>query len=396
VKNPPQVAKLFWTQRQDIGPSPRFGHALAHDARARRTLLFGGNASGPPLRDTWHWDGEAWTQIDDMGPSARSGHALAYDSARSRVVLFGGAGAAGPLADTWEWDGAGWTQVEDSGPGARAGHALAHDSARSRVVLFGGGVDARGFADTWEWDGTAWTQVADQGPSARMGHCACFDAQAGRTVVFGGAPEPDTWAWDGETWTQIADTGPPPAGNAALVSSGAGAFLFGGVGSGKPFGSTWALSGAAWTERQNMGPPPRWGHAMAYEPGRERIVLFGGMTGTLSSMTAAHLLGDTWELPVAAPPGVQGPLLDFIVDPPTVGAGSRVVLTVHVTASLVPVEVLVTSDPPPFGVIPWHLMVPAGETTAAMNLDSGKFAPGAYTLTAKLGASELSRPLARI
>ena len=61
-----------------------------------------------------------WTQKEDIGPSARFGHAMTYDSVRSRTVLFGGSsligGQVGSANDTWEWDGEFWTQMADIGP----------------------------------------------------------------------------------------------------------------------------------------------------------------------------------------------------------------------------------------------------------------------------------------
>src|SRR5262245_28004587 len=105
------VTSLVWTQRQDIGPSGRAGHAIAYESARKRTLLFGGRGK-ESLGDTWEWDGEAWTQVADIGPSGRDGHAIAYDAGRSRAVLFGGRAEGGDLrADTWEWDGEAWTQV---------------------------------------------------------------------------------------------------------------------------------------------------------------------------------------------------------------------------------------------------------------------------------------------
>ena len=129
---------FLWTQRQDIGPTARFDHAVAYDEAMSKTLLVGGNGLGTLFRDTWLWDGETWTQVDDIGPSGRAGHAITYDSGRERVVLFGGSDGGDQLGDTWEWDGEAWTQLEDTGPTPRQGHALSYDSARSRVVLFGG------------------------------------------------------------------------------------------------------------------------------------------------------------------------------------------------------------------------------------------------------------------
>lgn len=300
---------LFWTQRQDIGPDARSSHALAYDAARQQTILFGGSLQAGSLFDTWSWDGSDWTQLQDIGPEARYAPAMCFDSARKRIVLFGGGGGAGggaAFADTWEWDGADWTQVQDTGPSARYGQAMCFDSARGRIVLFGGhlaGLGGAKLADTWEWDGSDWTQVHDEGPSPRFGHAMCFDSQAQRALLFGGSAISDTWAFDNESWTQIAHTGPPPCEDTALVFAGAtflfGGYLFGQSGPNSVLGATWELDGDLWTERQDIGPAPRFGHAMSFDSGRTRIVLFGGY-GFPVGVTSGFL-GDTWELPVPAP-----------------------------------------------------------------------------------------------
>src|SRR5262249_47943874 len=107
------MARVLWTQKQDIGPKPRAGHAMTYDANRRRVVLFGGDSlnDGLLFGETWEWDGENWTQVQDIGPSPRAFHAMAYDSARRRSVLFGGRTTAGRTGDTWEWDGESWTQV---------------------------------------------------------------------------------------------------------------------------------------------------------------------------------------------------------------------------------------------------------------------------------------------
>jgi hypothetical protein len=49
---------------------------------------------------------------------------------------------------------------------------------------------------------------------------------------------------------------------------------------------------ATWTRlTPATSPPARYGHSMAYDPARQRVVLFGGRTGP----TNAELLNDTWE-----------------------------------------------------------------------------------------------------
>jgi hypothetical protein len=73
------VPPSFWTQKQDIGPDKRTSHGLTYDSGRKRVVLFGGDPGGPPLADTWEWDGALWTQVGDTGPSAREGLVMAFD-----------------------------------------------------------------------------------------------------------------------------------------------------------------------------------------------------------------------------------------------------------------------------------------------------------------------------
>lgn len=117
-----------WTQVADIGPDACYRAALVF--KKGRCGLFGGasattGGSPPPVLFglTWEWDGALWTARQDIGPGPRVGHAVAYDTPRDRVVLFGGASlplddtgaAAAVRGDTWEQFEAG--AVSGSGPG---------------------------------------------------------------------------------------------------------------------------------------------------------------------------------------------------------------------------------------------------------------------------------------
>jgi hypothetical protein len=80
--------------------------------------MFGGlnsaNTAPAPtvFHETWVFDGKRWTHRQDIGPGPRWGHAMAYDLARRSIVLFGGlpifkapGDAELPqrlLGDTWE------------------------------------------------------------------------------------------------------------------------------------------------------------------------------------------------------------------------------------------------------------------------------------------------------
>jgi hypothetical protein len=226
------MSRVFWTQRQDVGPSARGGHAISYNSDDKRVMLFGGRAGGGDLQDdSWEWDGTYWTQVADTGPDARSGHALAYDSNRQRLVLFGGE-AAGPAlrADTWEWDGTDWTQVADTGPGPSLGLAMTFGGGST--LLFGGltSSPAAVAADelsglSWEWNGAHWTLRQNMGPAPRWGHALAFDLERGRAILFGGfsAMPGDPNVADsvlGDTWeASLQPTPPQPPGTAvALVS----------------------------------------------------------------------------------------------------------------------------------------------------------------------------------
>lgn len=349
------MGKLFWTQKQDIGPSPRVLHALAYHGASGRTILFGGDSlNGQKFGDTWAWDGDNWTQLDDIGPAPRADHALVYDLNRDRLVMFGGTSASGSVGDTWEWGNEAWTQVADTGPSARSGHSMVFDRGRQRVLLFGGGPGTgpnvrAALNDTWEWDGTDWVQVDDVGPSPRRGHSMAFDSVRASTVLFGGLSTPsltalgDTWEYAGGRWTEVEDTGPSPCFQSALVFKTKTCSLFGGAsapaGGATPpsiFHLSWEWNGIHWTARQDIGPGARVGHAMAYDSARSRVVLFGGTSVPVDDPQAGALVrGDTWEqfetgVSTVATPEVA--LAAFSINPLVVVPGNSVSFEVALVA----------------------------------------------------------------
>jgi hypothetical protein len=93
------------------------------------------------------------------------------------------------------------------------------------------------------------------------------------------------------------------------------------------FRQTWELEGSDWTERQDMGPTARYGHAMAYDQERGRVVLFGGSGAPSATAAADDLRSDTWEIPGAEGGPGEGPvarLVSFKVAPDVAGPGETV------------------------------------------------------------------------
>jgi hypothetical protein len=302
-----EMQRILWTQKQEVGPTPRCQHAIAYDNKRGRTVLFGGTSATGAMADTWEWDGQNWTQMAEVGPSPRSTHGMVFDSQRNQTVLFAGGFWNNPYdADTWAWDGENWTQLADTGPPGRNTLALAYDSQRQRTVLFGGAAHAGSLGDTWEWDGGSWTQKEIIGPSGRSGAMMAYDSIRGRTVLFGGADANgnglgDTWEWDGSAWAQKSDFGATASAYAALAFKGDSVSLFGGALSTRGnvstiYPNTWTWDGRLWTLRQYMGPGTRYKHAMAYDSKRGCLVLFGGLCTTpTGGALLGQMLGDTWE-----------------------------------------------------------------------------------------------------
>lgn len=296
-----------WVQRfPSTTPSPRKGHAMAYDAARQRMVLFGGMGNTVPfLSDTWEWDGETWTQrVPQTSPPARVFSAMAYDEIRQRIVLFGGSEISTKIADTWEWDGNNWTQLSPTtSPPERDSAHMTYDAARRAVVLFGG-YGGAALTDTWEWNGTTWTEKTPATPSpTHWGGGLAYDAERERVVYFGGtngnAAQAQTWEWDGAAWTQRTPATSPFArylGGLAYDTLKKRIVLFGGSNdtlTNPRLSDLWEWDGSNWTPKSPaapLAPPARYGHGLAYDTERERMVLFGGRLNDASTKFA-----DTWE-----------------------------------------------------------------------------------------------------
>jgi cysteine-rich repeat protein len=296
------------------GPIKRQHAAMEYDAARGVVVLFGGTRDalpfGFPLNDTWEYDGTQWQDVSPVpSPAARYGAAMTYDATRFRMVLFGGRDQNGRMFDTWEYDGNQWQPVATAfSPSPRYMSAMTFDSSRNRVVLFGGGGGGDHYNDTWEYDGNDWLPVdldPAERPPERLAARMVFDTHHGRSVLFGGEFHADiladTWEYNGVRWvattppmspTQrwgqaMAYALPRDAGRRRVV-------LFGGhdLGTGTYRSDTWEFDGENWIEvlsTHDSSPPARAHAAMAYDPVRDRIVLFGGED-------ANHVLfSDTWE-----------------------------------------------------------------------------------------------------
>jgi cysteine-rich repeat protein len=156
-----------------------------------------------------------------------------------------------------------------------------------------------------------WRQLVETHPSSKTGNRMLYglatDPVTG-LLLFGGANGSgsliglppifeDTWTWNGAAWTEadvLEDISGamqrPPRRNEPSIAYDPGrerVVLFGGIGDGGLLGDTFEWDGYTWRTFAVPGPSPRQGASMACSPGR--CILFGGKGA------GDTLLADAWE-----------------------------------------------------------------------------------------------------
>jgi hypothetical protein len=205
-----------------------------------------------------------------------------------------------------------------SQPPARGYHAMAWGwiADAGVTLLFGGGnINSGVRADTWTFDSRAstWKSAGSGGPSARGGHALVFAAKSQPTpvpgvfILFGGQGKDflgDTWTYgsSGQEWLNVCNTanqacgcGPCPRAYHAMAFDPVRneVLLFGGRDANGPTHETWVFTSDMHWSQQCTGtctaPSARSEHAMAFDSARGVVVLFGGKAAD------GTLLNDTWE-----------------------------------------------------------------------------------------------------
>jgi MYXO-CTERM domain-containing protein len=352
-----------WTARSiPSGPAGRFDGSLVWDNTRKKAVLFAGmqkesaGVAGVPKQDTWEWDPEtaAWAERTVAGdkPSPRWGQAAAFDGSRAKLVVFGGwdINTNYYLNDVWDWDpttGA-WKQrftgTESNLPSPRVYASLVSNDGAGRLELVagmtvdsGGGTGGMGgyygtdpyggpygtgvpgyvigvpSRDVWELEpvAPAFSKRPDplNSPGRRAQHAMAYCPDTGKTYVFGGVDDrhvvhDDLWEWDGAKWSLVAsDAGPAARGDAALAYDPVrkSLILYGGNDSYsmyyKTYEDTWEWSPVSrkWSPLSpTTSPTTSYGHVMLTDMGRGKILLFGGMPGS-RGLPYKPLQGAVWE-----------------------------------------------------------------------------------------------------
>lgn len=163
--------------------------------------------------------------------------------------------------------------------------------------------------------GVSWLDVlTPTAPVARENAAVAARSAANDAILFGGRTASgelrnDTWRFDGSTWTEITAGGtrPPARHRHSMVYQAARdrVLLFGGTtGSGDtpvdPLGDLWSWDPTSgWVQLTVSGsqPPARHSAPMAYDPSTEEVILFGGYgaTGPLNDTWVLTHTGSAWQ-----------------------------------------------------------------------------------------------------
>ena len=233
--------------------------------------------------------------------------------------------AAGAVPTAPSIDAGAWVPLT---PAPRGGQSTIYDPVGKRMVIFGGQVcdedgDCVETNDVWELtlgDDPLWRRIEPAGapPAVRFGHVAVYDPSGNRMIVWGGEnnlTDPptgfnDTWELTlgvSPTWTELLPDGVLPGGGtitfaSAIYDPGRDRMVLYGGGLGDEI---WLLTlGAApgWTSLIPPGAPiDRIAASAIYDPVRDRMVVFGGFECEIACGTDREL-NDVWELTLSDPP----------------------------------------------------------------------------------------------
>jgi len=316
------VAALLATSSFAGHPSPRTYAEMAYDTKNDVIVLFGGagkvdSATGGShaSNETWIFAGATWAQRFPVTvPPARSVHTMVAGE-EGRIYMFGGrqesadsdgtATLATHLSDVWIWENDNWTRLDEGSavrPSPRQHAGLTFDSDRDVLVLFGGqryggekGDELVSIFETWEFNLASgqWSEVvADEPPVGKPN--LVYDPVTKKVVMLGVTNDPSvqplmySYDTDAKTWTKLTPAKFPTCVNEGqLFRQNDGTLLhFGGFCQTGTSGleEVFEYNGSTWNKLVSGSAQRGVGQATAWDPDKQRAVIFGGAVVTLPSV----------------------------------------------------------------------------------------------------------------
>jgi cysteine-rich repeat protein len=236
--------------------------------------------------------------VQDTGEQCDDGDFASHDGCSSQCLL----------------EAATWRRWLDPWQGRQA-HLAVYHAFVDRLVVVGGNAQSNALDEQWERDASGtWrlkTDLATRLPAGKpwMG---TYDSARNVLVAFGGGvagvTPGETWEYDGMNWSQRPATGPVARVGAAIAYDPVRSrvVLFGGLGTGW-MNDTWEYDGVTWTQMTTTGAPtPVSNPAMAWHPARGKLMVFGGYTYNLVRVNSFHEYSNGVFTPIVSanpPPG---------------------------------------------------------------------------------------------
>lgn len=207
-------------------------------------------------------------------------------------------------------------------PSPRDHAEMVFDSQAAEMILFGGtsafdiGTQtAYESNETWAWTGTRWVQrFPAHSPSARSAQAMAYDSIRGRVVLFGGRFQTgtgsdrtlnllgDMWVYEDGDWRELTPSTAPSARNLSAMAFDPlrdRIILYGGSelnatkdGAVLKY-DTWEFDGTNWTQVNNdqvkVGNP-----MLAYDSARDQMILVGSDTEAKPHMYRYDPTAKTW------------------------------------------------------------------------------------------------------
>lgn len=295
-----------WVPLDPVGAAPfnTWRAVWADDGDALHALAAGGTlhrygSAGwetvpyPKAEPTWRTkvasasSGALWTlggapDAGDLPPGLARGalfYATPRDGGADSTFAWNGATFGSPLAASYA--------AEDGGALAPArsqwaGFAAAPSTGQPLLFTAGPGTSV------WRWSGAGWQRVRYDPTVSLPGMAVATHADMGHVVAVGGfvggAGSNLVRLFDGSSWSVYTGARPGARGGAAMAWDPARrqVVLFGGeaISGGAAYNDTWVWNGSTWTNVTPapplLSPPPRAGASLAFDPVRRALLLFGG------------------------------------------------------------------------------------------------------------------------
>ena len=299
---------IWHRQPAFVEPPSRYLNALVTDPDRDVAVMFGGVRTSA-LGDTWTWDGARWTELDGAGPPPRWQPIMGYDAARREMVMFGGGNSSTQvhnLTDTWVLRDGVWSERTPTvSPPTLIGARMHFDPVSQVLLMVGGLHDGQLNDRVWAWDGSEWSErTPTPNPlTSRYRSAIAEHPTRHRLVLFGGIGTTgqldDLWEWSGTQWSSLeaGDLEKPSRDGKLFVHPTYDTLMFfAGHDSNTASGPSqlWELDTEGSWRRQSLrtrSDDDADGFLEIATAGKS-VLLFGGMTASISYVVPTHVLTD--------------------------------------------------------------------------------------------------------